>query len=252
MPSTTLQLSDCHVHEFLGIAANFGDGEYGYAVTPNVDHVIRYCDDAAFREIYDEASFVLLDSRFLARLLRVTLGLRLPICPGSDVTAELFRMVISPDDEIVLIGGNANQAEELKRRHQLKRLHHLDPPMGFINDPAAVDACLRFIEQRAPFRFCLLAVGCPQQEMLASMLMRRGRARGLALCIGGSINFLTGSERRAPMWMRRYGLEWSHRLIQDPGRMARRYLLRGPRIFWLLGKIKFELRAVDVAPASTG
>ena len=83
MPLTTLKLSDCHLQEFLGIAANFGMRDYGYAVTPNVDHIIRFFDDAAFREIYGAASFVLLDSRFLAKLMRLTLGVRLPICPGS-------------------------------------------------------------------------------------------------------------------------------------------------------------------------
>jgi exopolysaccharide biosynthesis WecB/TagA/CpsF family protein len=226
--------------------------DYGYAVTPNVDHIIRFFDDAAFREIYGAASFVLLDSRFLAKLMRLTLGVRLPICPGSDVTAELFKVVIAPDDEIVLVGGSALQAGQLKQRHGLTRLRHIDPPMGFIADPAAVDACLRFIEDAAPFRFCLLAVGSPQQEILARMLMQRGRARGLALCVGGSINFLTGAERRAPLWMRTSGLEWAHRLLQDPARMTRRYLLRGPRIFWLLRRIKFELRAAAAAPAPRG
>ena len=241
-----LSISDCDLPKFLGIAAGFGTCEYAYAVTPNVDHLIRYRSDASFRDIYGSAAFVLLDSRFLARFLAMTTGLRLPTCPGSDVTAGLFTSVISSDDALVLIGGTPRQAEALRRSYDLKCLHHHNPPMGFIEDPAAVEACLRFIENASPFRFCFLAVGCPQQERLAQLLLSRGLARGLALCVGGAINFLTGTESRAPAWMRHAGLEWLHRLLQDPPRMARRYLVRGPRIFLMLPTMRFVLRPTTV------
>jgi exopolysaccharide biosynthesis WecB/TagA/CpsF family protein len=245
----TLEFSDCDLSEFIDIAAKFGVDDYAYAVTPNVDHLIRFCEDPSFRELYRTAGFVLLDSRFLAYLLRAVAGLTLPTSPGSDVTARLFEEVIGPDDKVVVIGGTEAQAEILVRRYGLRRLRHLNPPMGFIHDPAAVEACLRFIEGESPFRFCLLAVGCPQQEVLAKALQLRGRARGLALCVGASINFLTGVERRAPKWMQSAGIEWLYRLLHDPARLARRYLVRGPRIFFLLPRLTFQLRpAAPLAP----
>jgi exopolysaccharide biosynthesis WecB/TagA/CpsF family protein len=64
----------------------------------------------------------------------------------------------------------------------------------------------------------------------------------LALCIGASINFLTGAEKRAPRWMQRLGVEWLYRLLRNPRRLAWRYLLRGPRIFTLLPRFEVELR----------
>jgi exopolysaccharide biosynthesis WecB/TagA/CpsF family protein len=237
----TVRFSDCDLPKFMRIAANFGSETYAYAVTPNVDHLIRFCDDTSFREVYRTAGFVLLDSRFLALFMRFMMGLRLPTSPGSDVTAHLFDHVIAPDDKIVVVGGTEEQARILAERYGLRALQHLNPPMGFIHDPEAVEACLRFIENESPFRFCILAVGCPQQELLAKALLTRGRARGLALCVGASINFLTGSERRAPQWMRNAGFEWLYRLFQDPVRLAKRYLLRGPRIFFLLPRLKFQL-----------
>lgn len=237
-----VQFSDCSLSEFIQIAAGFGSKSYAYVVTPNVDHLIRFCDDAAFRDLYRTAEFVLLDSRFLAYVLRVSAGLRLPTCPGSDVTAQLFEKVIAPEDKLVVVGGTNEQAQILAERYGLRGLRHLNPPMGFIHDPEAVEACLQFIENESPFRFCLLAVGCPQQEFLAKVLQTRGRARGLALCVGASINFLTGSERRAPKWMQNAGFEWFYRLLHNPGRLAKRYLVRGPRIFFLLPRLKFQLR----------
>ena len=248
-PSMTVQFSDCDFNEFMRIAAEFGSDSYAYAVTPNVDHMIRFCDEPAFRELYRTAAFVLLDSRFLAIVLRVVTGLRLPTSPGSDVTAKLFDTVIAPDDHIVVLGGTDEQAQILSKRYGLRALRHYNPPMGFINDPAQVDVCLRFIEGESPFRFCILAVGCPQQELLAKALQTRGRARGLALCVGASINFLTGGEKRAPQWMQNIGFEWFYRLVHDPGRLAKRYLVRGPRIFLLLPRIRFTLRSVARAGA---
>ena len=129
----------------------------------------------------------------------------------------------------------------------LQDLQHHSPPMGFIRDPQAVEQTLRFVEAHSPFRFCFLAVGSPQQELLAQEIKQRGVARGLALCIGASINFLTGAERRAPRWIQLANLEWLYRLLQNPGRLARRYLVRGPRIFYLLPRLRFELRRATVA-----
>ncbi len=240
-------LDDYDLEGFLSVAADFGQERFAYVVTPNVDHLIRYHDDPHFRALYAEASYVLLDSLFLAHIIRLTEGLRVRVCTGSDLTAQLFTSVIRPKDDIVLIGGSAEQARILSEKFGLANLHHYNPPMGFIDDPQEVDACVRFVEAHSPFRFCFFAVGAPRQEMLAQALKASGKARGLALCIGASINFLTGVERRAPRWLQRLGMEWLFRLLNDPGRLANRYLVRGPRVFSLL-----RLTDVFVRPRIAG
>lgn len=236
-----VKIDDYDLASFTNVAAAFGAEQFAYVVTPNVDHLIRFCDDPSFRALYASAGFVLNDSRFLASMVQASKGIKLRVCTGSDLTEALFSKVIKPDDRIVLIGSNSVQARALEQLYGLTSLKHFEPPMGFIHDGDAVEACLRFVESQSPFRFCFLAVGCPQQEIIARKLQERGIARGLALCIGASINFLTGNERRAPRWMQRVGLEWTFRLMQDPGRLAKRYLVRGPRIFKLLKRIRFEL-----------
>lgn len=237
-----VQIDDYDLNSFIRLAARFGHARYSFVVTPNADHLIRLNDDRTFKQMYSDAEFVLLDSRFVAHLLRLTRGVRLPVCTGSDLTARLLEEVVRPNDPIILIGGSSEQAAMLARQYGLRQLVHYNPPMGFIHDSAAVDQTLRFIEDHSPFRFCFLAVGAPQQEELARRLKVRGIARGLALCIGASINFLTGSERRAPLWMQRAGLEWLYRLQQNPARMAHRYLVRCPRIFALLALAIISLR----------
>jgi exopolysaccharide biosynthesis WecB/TagA/CpsF family protein len=235
-------LDNYDLTEFTAIAAAFGEDRFGYVVTPNVDHLIRYHEDASFRAAYADAAYVLLDSRFLCYLFVLALGMRVRVCTGSDLTAKLFTSVMRPLDRIVLIGGPPRQADELSKKFGLQNFQHFNPPMGFINRPECVEECLQFIESQSPFRFCILAVGAPQQELVAQQLKLRGKTRGLVLCTGASINFITGAERRAPRWIQFAGLEWAFRLGQDPRRLARRYLIRGPRVFALLRKTKVVLR----------
>lgn len=237
-----LELDNQDLQQFLETAARFGTGRFGYVVTPNADHLIRYHDDPGFREKYADAEFVLSDSRFLSHLLAMTRGLHVPVCTGSDLTARLLSTVARPDDHLVLVGGSTAQAAALAGRFGFTNLRHVNPPMGFIHDPAAVTAVLEFIEQQGPFRFCVLAVGCPQQETIAQLLKRRGIAHGLALCVGASIDFITGKERRAPRLLQRLGLEWLFRLVQSPRRLAWRYLVRGPRVFNVIRRIDIRLR----------
>ncbi len=247
-PTVSCPVDDFDLQRFTAIAAGFGDRRFGFVVTPNADHLLRLHDDPAFRSVYAQAAYVLMDSRLISHVLRFWRGVELPVCAGSDLVAALFDKVITPDDGLVLVGGSEEQAEKLRAKYGLKRLAHFNPPMGFIKDPVAVEECLRFVEDHSPFRFCLLAVGAPQQEIIAQKLRERRMARGLALCIGASVNFITGQEKRAPMWMRRCGLEWLFRLLQSPRRLASRYLVRGPRIFQLLPKMQFILRPASNDP----
>jgi N-acetylglucosaminyldiphosphoundecaprenol N-acetyl-beta-D-mannosaminyltransferase len=235
-------IDDYDVDGFLRVAAAFGEDRFTYVVTPNVDHLIRFHDDPAFRALYADAGYVLLDSRFLSHILRLAKGVSVRVCTGSDLTANLFARVIAPSDPVVLIGASSEQARSLAERYGLTALSHFNPPMGFIRDPQSVEDCVRFIESHSPFRFCFLAVGSPQQETLAQILKSRGIARGLALCIGASVNFMTGVEKRAPLWMQHLGMEWLFRLAMGPGRLAKRYLMRGPRVFPLLTQTDIQVR----------
>jgi exopolysaccharide biosynthesis WecB/TagA/CpsF family protein len=237
------EIDDFDLPGFSAVAAEFGFQRYGYVVTPNVDHLLRYYDDLSFRALYQSAAYVLLDSRVVALAMRVLKHVRFAVCPGSDLTADLLERVASPTDRIVLVGGSDSHARAVAARFELADIRHHNPPMGFIGDAQATETCLRFIEEQSPFRFCFLAVGSPQQEVVAQRLQRRGKARGLVLCVGAALNFISGAERRAPRWLQLLALEWLYRLLQDPGRLAGRYLGRGPRIFGHLWHGRLALRS---------
>jgi len=237
-----LHIDDCDLSEARAIAQGFGTQRYGYVVTANVDHAIRYYYHPDFRALYSAATYVLLDSRFLVHVLKLFKRQNLRASPGSDLTHSLFEEAIRPHDVVLVVGGTAQQAQTLRERYGLKALRHIDAPMNLMNDPPAIEACLRDIEAASPFRFCFIALGSPLQEIIARKLQERATARGLALCIGGAINYMTGAERRAPPWMRTIGFEWLFRLLLQPRRLAYRYLIRGPRIFWLAWRIQLRPR----------
>lgn len=237
-----VEVDNFDLKSFSAVAARHQPTRYTFAVTPNVDHLIRYHEDPTFRAYYRAAGYVLMDSRVVRRLVRVMQGLKLPICTGSDLTVTLLSQVAAPADRIVMLGGTARQAEQLATIYGLRNLQHHNPPMGFVKDPVEIEKCLQFVESASPFRFCFLAVGSPQQEMIAHQLKTRGVARGFAICVGASINYITGSEKRAPKWVQQASLEWLYRLVHNPRRLAYRYLLRGPRIFRYLFRAKIVLR----------
>lgn len=237
-----VELDDYDLPQFLSAAASFGSQRYGYVLTPNVDGLIRLQESAPTRDAYARAAYVLLDSRVAAFMFRLVHRVRIPVCPGSDLTAGLLHQVVQPDDRVLLVGSTEQQAQDLRERFGLKHLLHHNPPMGFIRNPAAVEACLQFMESASPFRFCLIAVGDPQGFIIAHRLAERERARGLAFIIGASIDFITGEQQRAPIWMQRLALEWLYRLMRNPRRLARRYLLRGPKFFVYLFFCRVVLR----------
>src|SRR5881628_3239252 len=98
--------------------------------------------------------------------------------------------------------------------------------MGLKHKPAARDAAAEFIAS-ADARFIFLAVGSPQQEMVAHEVSSIEGATGIALCIGAGLEFVTGEQKRAPKTMQLLGLEWAHRLLSNPRRLWRRYLVDG-------------------------
>ena len=215
------------------------DAAFACLLTPNVDHVVRLSKlDRAGAEwrAYAEADWRLCDSRVLSRLAALQ-GRHLPVVPGSDLTARLLRDIAAPGDRICLIGGEEGDVPQLaKRRPDLDFVQHI-PPMGLRTNETARIAAARFAAKSGA-RFILLAVGSPQQELIAAEIRAQPEARGTALCIGASIDFLVGRESRAPRWMQRTSLEWLHRLALNPRRFWRRYLVESPRIFWLVWRTK--------------
>lgn len=217
---------------------------FAFVVTPNVDHLVRLSQDKILATLYAQAWLTVCDSRVL-ELLAFLSGERVEVAPGSDLTEALFEYAIDRDETVTVIGGEAEVIEGVRRRYRLNDLRWHNPPMGLRHDRAGIEAAAAFVAAN-PARFVFLCVGSPQQEMIAEACLDRGDCVGLGLCVGASLDFLSGKARRAPVWMRRARLEWLHRLGEEPRRLWRRYLVDGPKIaglWWEWRRSRARLRA---------
>jgi exopolysaccharide biosynthesis WecB/TagA/CpsF family protein len=206
---------------------------FAYVVTPNVDHIVRLEKaDTAIRQAYDEAELCLCDSRVLSRLAGLV-GVRLTVVPGSDLVRELMDRRLVAGDSLCLIGGSPETAQRLMALYPGIMIVQHSPPMGLLRDAAARARAVDFAAE-AQARIVLIAVGAPQQEVLAREMRASGRVKGVGLCIGASVDFLTGEQVRAPGLVQKAGFEWAWRLASQPRRLWRRYLIDGPAIFGLV------------------
>ncbi len=226
-----LEFTDLDAVGAAGLLARRSASEpFGYVTTPNADHLVRFHRRPELRPLYQNAMLRLLDSRVVALAARMV-GLPTPhVAPGSDLTALLLSRHVTAHERITIVGLSANWLPALVSRYDLASPAHYDPPRGFEHDPVALRTTVDFVLSH-PARFIFLAVGSPRQEMLAAAIQATGRATGIGLCIGASLEFIAGAQPRAPAWMQRTGLEWLHRLSRDPSRLARRYLIDSPAIF---------------------
>ena len=142
----------------------------------------------------------------------------------------MFTSLLVAGDRVCLIGSESQTARKLAERFPHLEIVHHEAPMGLISNPMARKTAISFA-RNANARVTLLAVGSPQQELLAHEMRLAGGMTGTALCIGASVDFLVGAQIRAPHFLQRAGLEWAWRLATQPHRLARRYLIDCPIIF---------------------
>jgi N-acetylglucosaminyldiphosphoundecaprenol N-acetyl-beta-D-mannosaminyltransferase len=154
-------------------------------VTPNVDHIVRMDrlgDEPLglrYRAAIRDADLCLCDSRIVSRLARLR-RVDLPVVPGSDMTAALFREHIHAGDRIAIVGGDAETIALLKTTHPgVDFVQHI-PPMGMLKNESAMAAAARFIrDTRAKYVF--VAVGSPQGEILVQRARETGTNTGVIL-----------------------------------------------------------------------
>jgi len=202
---------------------------FAYIVTPNADHIVRLWRTPGLRQIYSGAKLCLLDSRFISNAAG-RLGLSTPqVVTGADLTAGLLERM--GEARVAVIGMSPEVVEALGRRYpRITFLHH-EPPKDLLYRPADFAVARDFAAQ-AKADFTFLALGSPVQELLAFAISQHRESTGLGFCIGSALEFAAGTAPRAPVWMQSRGLEWLHRLVRDPRRLARRYLLDDPLVLW--------------------
>jgi len=196
--------------------------------TLNLDHVAKLRRNAAFRDAYRRADYVCADGWPIVWFANRAAGRQVyERVAGADMIEPLMQTAAQRGLPVYLIGPS-QKAQVAAISALLRRIPGLivagaEAPEINLEasdfDPLAMAARLR----AGGARLCLVALGAPKQELFAAKLAAHCPTVGF-LCVGAALDFIAGSARRAPPWMRRGGLEWLWRLAAEPRRLAPRYV----------------------------
>ena len=201
-----------------------------FVVTPNVDHIVKVQTDIGLQAAYKQAALVVTDGKPVVWAASL-LGINIPgTVPGSDLVPALFDAAELDKIELAvfLLGAMPGVAERAQANIHakwsvVKVVGTLSPDFGF--DKNEVDSKkICAIINNSGAQLLVLGLGAPKQELWVTKYAPQISVK-VALCVGATIDFLAGEKARAPMWMRKLGLEWLHRMLSEPKRLAKRYLV---------------------------
>ncbi|MCU0527859.1 MAG: WecB/TagA/CpsF family glycosyltransferase [Elainella sp. Prado103] len=213
------------------------DLEQGVVFTPNVDHLVRLQRDREFFDAYQNADYKTCDSKILYYVSRL---LGTPICEkvsGSDLfPAFYWHHRNNLDTKIFLLGAAEGVAAEAQKRINAKVGRSIvvgahSPSYGFEKNETECAAIIDLINQSGA-NVLAIGVGSPKQEKFIYQYRDQFKHIKIFMGIGATIDFEAGNVGRAPEWISEMGLEWLYRLLSEPRRLWKRYLVEGPRFFW--------------------
>lgn len=202
-----------------------------YVVTPNVDHIVNLHSNPAFKQAYAGASLIVADGRPVV-LASKLLGKSLPeVVPGSDLVPAIFDYFQHQENQplsVFLLGAMPGVAEKARENiHQqwpnVNVVGLFSPNFGFEKSAEqSLQICDMVSATKADV--VVFGVGAPKQELWSKQYAQHLNAK-VILCVGATIDFLAGEKARAPVWVRKIGMEWLHRMMSEPKRLAKRYLV---------------------------
>ncbi|WP_448573986.1 WecB/TagA/CpsF family glycosyltransferase [Trichothermofontia sp.] len=217
----------------------------GVVFTPNVDHLMRLQWDRAFFNVYQDATFKVCDSKIMlyaAAFLGTPLKEKLS---GSDFFPAFYTYHRdNPAIRIFLLGAAPGVAQQAQANINVKVGREIivgahSPSFGFEKNEAECDFLIDLVNQSGA-TVLAVGVGAPKQEIFIHTYRHRMPQIKIFLAIGATIDFEAGNVKRSPKWMSEIGLEWLYRLLAEPKRLWKRYLVDNPPFLWLILKQKFN------------
>ncbi|RKZ40644.1 MAG: hypothetical protein DRQ49_07685 [Gammaproteobacteria bacterium] len=202
-----------------------------FVLTPNADQVVKLdqVQHQALKEKLCQALFILPDGYpiiWFSRLVRKSLKARLT---GSDLFPILWQRAKQNRQKILVIVCQESLGQKLKQDYD--NIAYYAPPFFEINSAIFDNVCQSIVDKIKVFEplYVIIGIAFPKQECLSlaihSTLKKQAIPSPLFLCLGASAEFYVGVKKRAPLFLQKMGLEWLYRLLQEPGRMWRRYIL---------------------------
>lgn len=222
------------------------DSYGGIVFTPNVDHVMKLQKDAEFNQVYKIANYRVCDSQIL---IYASKFLGTPIqekISGSDLFPAFYDYFKDNQNiKIFLLGASEGVAKEAQKKINEKVGREIivasySPSFGFEKNEQECAYIIDLINQSGA-TVLAIGVGAPKQEKWIYDYREKLNNIRIFLAVGATIDFEAGSKKRSPQWMSEAGLEWLYRLLSEPRRLWKRYLVQDLPFLWLILKQKLNL-----------
>lgn len=223
-------------------------GDVTYVCVTGVHGVMECCDDLALRKIHNESFLTVPDGMPLVWIARRRGLAQVGRVYGPDLVREMLRRTAGRPIGHFWAGSTAERLEGLSQR--LRRDYPQTaiagfwvPPFRPLAEPEWDEIVAKVLKSDA--RLVWLGLSTPKQERMAAELARRLHVRRptpapghgiVVIGVGAAFDILAGSRREAPRWVQRCGLQWAHRMLQEPRRLAPRYLRIIPAFLWALAR----------------
>ncbi|MFP7674743.1 WecB/TagA/CpsF family glycosyltransferase [Marivita sp. S0852] len=207
------------------VTTRLQNGEGFSLATLNLDHLVKLRTDARFREAYATQDLVVADGNPIVWMSKVA-GRPVDLIPGSDAILPLSRIAADHGKTIALVGSTADTLQRAKTHLETtvpgtRVVATIAPEMGFDPFGQSADDVLDALQQ-ANADLAFLALGAPKQELFAAYGRRTLKSVGF-VSIGAGLDFFSGSQVRAPAWVRAIAMEWLWRALSQPARLIPRY-----------------------------
>ena len=213
----------------------------------NADCLNISSKDEEYRAILKSQSIVLPDGAGInigCRLIGERLEANLN---GTDLLPELCEVAIEDDFTLYLLGAAPGVAARMRENLMMSYpgLNVVGEHHGYFDHDTDSDAVIAEINEAKP-NVVLVAFGAPRQEKWIHK-HRAALDSNLLIGVGGLFDFYSGDKKRAPLWMRKCGLEWTYRLYLEPGRLWRRYIIGNPLFVYRIMRWKRKIKRQNPA-----
>lgn len=209
------------------------EGSFAHLIGVNADKVLQMRDDPEIDSIVRRCEIVNADGASMVMAAR-RLGVEVPErVAGIDLMWELCALAQREGYRVCLVGAKREVVEKTKEVLE-ERYPGIDVAWardGYFPEEAFDEVGAELAEHRPQVTF--IGITSPKKERLIERFRALG-LKGAYVGVGGSFDVVSGNIPRAPMWMRRARLEWLFRMMQEPGRLAKRYLVGNARFMRLL------------------
>lgn len=209
----------------------------GVLITPNVDHLVKLQQDKEFYDVYQQAEWVICDSKILYILSKL---LKKPLpeaIPGSSFFTAFYEYhKDDPNCKIFLLGAAEGIAIKAMERINQKVGRNIvvgahSPSYGFEKKPDECEKLIRIVNESGA-NVVLVGVGAPKQEKWIMKYRDQMSGVDIFMGLGATIDFEAGTLKRAPIIWQKSGMEWLYRCLKEPKRLFKRYFVDDMQFFY--------------------